>query len=83
MNREIHVRICGGLEVQFLRSTRRCVSCYKTECYFSAPVIAEFEISEPSLLLAKQTRTQGVITRGSCLSSTNRLSLAMVVIGKG
>jgi hypothetical protein len=23
MNREIHVRICGGLEVQFLRSTRR------------------------------------------------------------
>jgi hypothetical protein len=23
MNREIHVRICGGLEVRFLRSTRR------------------------------------------------------------
>jgi len=23
MNREIHVRICGGLEVKFLRSTRR------------------------------------------------------------
>ena len=22
MNREIHVRICGGLEVKFLRSTR-------------------------------------------------------------
>ncbi len=26
MNREVHVRICGGLEVKFLRSTRlyRC-----------------------------------------------------------
>ena len=23
MNREVHVRICGRLEVQFLRSTRR------------------------------------------------------------
>ena len=23
MNREIHVRICGGLEVRFLRSTRQ------------------------------------------------------------
>ena len=23
MNREIHVRICGGLEVKLLRSTRR------------------------------------------------------------
>jgi len=22
MNREVHVRICGGLEVKFLRSTR-------------------------------------------------------------
>jgi hypothetical protein len=23
MNREVHVRFCGGLEVKFLRSTRR------------------------------------------------------------
>jgi hypothetical protein len=25
MNREVHVRICGGLEVRFLRSTRLCI----------------------------------------------------------
>ena len=24
MNREVHVRCCGGLEVKFLRSTRLC-----------------------------------------------------------
>jgi len=25
MNREVHVRFCGGLEVKFLRSTRLCI----------------------------------------------------------
>jgi hypothetical protein len=32
MNREVHVRNCGGLEVKFLRSTRRAPrSCAKDE----------------------------------------------------
>lgn len=31
MSREAHVRICGGLEVKFLRSTRRLVHCHSKE----------------------------------------------------
>jgi hypothetical protein len=36
MSREIHVRICGRLEVQFLRSTRRRLDG-KGECQVVAP----------------------------------------------
>ena len=28
MNREVHVRCCGGLDVRFLRSTRRCAALH-------------------------------------------------------
>jgi hypothetical protein len=33
MSREAHVRICGGLEVRFLRSTRRRISFFSSFCW--------------------------------------------------
>ena len=48
MNREVHVRICGGLEVKFLRSTR-LKSKYQTPDFltYSKDITNNLESQKP------------------------------------
>ena len=52
MNREVHVRICGGLEVRFLRSTRLCHEYNKLQVTYSGKQAqAQEPIFYPYLIL--------------------------------
>jgi hypothetical protein len=55
MNREIHVRICGGLEVQSLRSTRRGSNA-KGETQIGSPYKSESTEVEPRDGLPRSSR---------------------------